>query len=61
MIGMLVRRASTVLLLTLCVLAFGSLSYATLPREAAPLACAATSRRICDIVHACRAAACARV
>ncbi len=36
MIGMLVRRASTVLLLTLCVLAFGSLSYATLPREAAP-------------------------
>jgi len=36
MISMLVRRSSTVLLLTLCVLAFGSLSYMTLPREAAP-------------------------
>lgn len=36
MISSLVRRASTVLLLTLCVLIFGGLSYATLPREAAP-------------------------
>ena len=36
MIAGLVRRASTVLLITACVFIFGALSYATLPREAAP-------------------------
>ena len=36
MIRSLVRRAATVMLITLCVLIFGTSTYQELPREAAP-------------------------